>query len=59
MAKWIQHAIKKKGALRRELGIPPQHKIPRKLLEKAARSPNKTLKRRAVLALTLRKFHPK
>jgi hypothetical protein len=59
MAKWIQKAIKKKGALHRALGVPAKEKIPLDLLKEATHSKNKTLKKRATLALTLRKFHPK
>lgn len=54
--KWIQKAIKKPGALRRQLGIPEGQKIPLATLKKASHSSDPTLKRRANLALTLRKF---
>jgi len=54
--KWIQKAIKKKGALHKELGVPEGKKIPAKKLAKAAKSKNPTLKKRAVLAETLKKL---
>jgi len=66
--KWIQSAIKRPGALHRQLGIPEGKKIPReKLLEikrrltakakKGKLSPSELrLLRRVNLALTLRKF---
>ena len=71
---WIQKAIKKKGALSRQLGIPKSDTIPITLLRaivkapigKTIRNPTKKgkrtikvtrlLKRRAVLALTLRRL---
>lgn len=54
--KWIQEAIKpeKKGALHKALGVPQGKKIPLAKLEKAEHSKNPTLKKRAVLAETLR-----
>ena len=59
MGKWIDGAIKNKGALHRELKVPADKKIPEKKLEKAAHSKNPTLKRRAILAETLRSFKNK
>lgn len=58
---WIQGAIKpaNKGALRRELRVPEGKKIPEKKLEKASHSKNLVLKRRAVLAETLKSFRNK
>jgi hypothetical protein len=53
--KWIQGAIKKPGALHKELGIPEGKKIPAKKLESAAKKPGKEGKR-ARLAETLRKL---
>ena len=52
--KWIQKAIKHKGALRKELHIKKGEKIPEKKLEKATHSKNKTLAKRANMAKTLR-----
>lgn len=52
--KWIQDAIKKPGALHRQLGVPAGEKIPVDKLNKAAKSDDVTLKRRAILAKTLR-----
>jgi hypothetical protein len=53
--KWIAEAIKKPGALRRELGVKAGEKIPAKKLAKAAKAPGK-LGQRARLAETLRGF---
>jgi hypothetical protein len=55
--KWIQGAIKHKGALHRELGVKAGHKIPEKKLEKAEHSKNKTLAKRARFAAELKNFH--
>lgn len=52
--KWIAKAIKKPGALHKELGVPMDKKIPKKKLEKAAKAPGK-LGQRARLAETLGK----
>jgi hypothetical protein len=54
--KWIQKAIKKPGALHRELGVPKGKKIPAKKLAAAAKKGGKEGKR-ARLAQTLKKFH--
>lgn len=51
--KWIQGAIKKPGALRKELGVKAGEKIPAKKLAKAAKAPGK-LGQRARLAQTLK-----
>jgi len=51
--KWIQGAIKKPGALHKELGVKKGEKIPEKKLEKAAKAPGK-LGQRARLAETLK-----
>ncbi len=53
--KWIQKAVKKPGALHRQLGVPRGKTIPVSRLRKAAKSKG-TLGRRARLALTLRKL---
>lgn len=50
---WIQKAIKKPGALHRELGVPKGKKIPEKKLAKAAKAKGK-LGQRARLAETLK-----
>lgn len=50
--KWIQKAIKKPGALHKELGVPSGKKIPKSMLDKAAKKPGKEGKR-ATLAKTL------
>lgn len=51
--KWIQGAIKHKGALHTELKVPMGKKIPEKKLEKAAKAGGK-LGQRARLAETLK-----
>jgi len=54
MAKnWIAGAIKKPGALHKELGVPEGKKIPEKTLAKAAKKPGKE-GQRARLAETLK-----
>ena len=53
MANWIQGAIKKPGALHRQLGVPQGEKIPAKKLSKAANAGGK-LGQRARLAQTLK-----
>ena len=52
---WIKDAIKKPGALRKELGVKAGEKIPAKTLAKAAKKPGK-LGQRARLAETLKKM---
>jgi hypothetical protein len=54
--KWIQKAIKKPGALHKQLGVPQGKKIPGKKLEAAASKGGK-LGQRARLAKTLKKMH--
>ena len=54
--KWIQGAIKKPGALHKELGVPMGKKIPPKKLAAAAKKPGK-LGKRARLAETLKGFN--
>ena len=56
--KWIKKAIKKKGALRKSLGIKKGKKIPLKKLKKAAKAKGKK-GQRARLAMTLRKMKKK
>jgi hypothetical protein len=51
--KWIQKAIKKPGALRKEMGVPAGKKIPASKLAAAAKKPGK-LGKRARLAETLK-----
>ena len=53
--KWIQGAIKHKGALRETLGVPEGKNIPAKKLNAAAKKPGIT-GQRARLAKTLRGF---
>lgn len=54
--KWIQNAIKKPGALHKELGVAKDKKIPVKKLNAAAKKGGK-LGERARLAKTLSKMH--
>lgn len=54
--KWIQGAIKKPGALHKELGVPEGKKIPEKKLKEAEKKGGKIAKR-AHLAETLKKLH--
>jgi hypothetical protein len=56
--KWIQKAIKKPGALRKQLGAKPGQPIPAGKLAAAAKKPGK-LGQRARLAQTLKKMHKK
>ena len=51
--KWIQKAIKKPGALHKEMGVPAGKKIPSSKLAAAAKKPGK-LGKRARLAETLK-----
>lgn len=53
---WIQGAIKKPGALHKELGVPEGKPIPKAMLDKAAKAPGK-LGQRARLAETLRSMN--
>lgn len=52
---WIAGAIKKPGALKKELGVKAGNKIPAAKLAKAAKAPGKE-GQRARLAQTLKKF---
>lgn len=54
--KWIQGAIKHKGALHKTLGIPEGKKIPEKKLISAEHSKNPLTRKRAFLAETLSKL---
>ena len=56
--KWIQKAIKKPGALRKQLGVKKGKKIPAKKLKAAAKKGGKVGKR-ARLAETLKKMRKK
>jgi len=59
--KWIQGAIRHPGALRSALHTKKGKNIPKMKLEKAAHSKksSSTMKKRANLAITLRKMHKK
>lgn len=57
-ANWIADAIKKPGALHKQLGVPEGEKIPAKKLAKAADKPGK-LGQRARLAETLKRINKK
>lgn len=54
---WIAGAVRHKGALHRELGVPEGQDIPAKKLARAAHSDNPKLARRAHFAETLKSFH--
>lgn len=53
---WIKKAIKKPGALHKELGVPEGKKIPEKKLKAAAKKGSLEGKR-ANLAITLKKLN--
>jgi hypothetical protein len=53
--KWIKGAVKKPGALRKELGVPEGKKIPAAKLAKAAKAGGK-LGQRARFAQELKRF---
>ena len=55
--KWIQSMHMKKGALHSQLGVAQGKKIPAAKIEKASHSSNPTLRRRAILAQTLKSMH--
>lgn len=57
--KWIQEAIKHPGALHKSLHVKEGEKIPVSKLKKAEHSKNPILRKRAVLAETLKKMHRK
>jgi hypothetical protein len=54
--KFIQKAIKKPGALHKQLGVPEDETIPKSKLRAAAKKGNSKLAKRARLALTLEKM---
>lgn len=54
--KFIRKAIKKPGALHKQLGVPEDEKIPKSKLRAAAKKGNTKLAKRARLALTLEKL---
>lgn len=58
MANWIKGAIKKPGALHKELGVAKGKKIPASKIRAAAKKGGK-LGQRARLALTLSKMRKK
>ncbi len=57
MAKWIQKAIKRPGALHRALHVPAGKKIPASKIAKAKSSSSPRLRKEATLAQTLKRFH--
>jgi hypothetical protein len=57
--KFIQEAIKHPGSLRKSLHVKEGEKIPESKLKKAEHSKNPTMRKRAVLAETLKKMHRK
>lgn len=54
--KWIQGAHLKKGALHKDLGIPEDKDIPEEKLREASHSKDKTVAKRARLAMTMKGF---
>ncbi len=56
---WVAGAIKKPGALRKSLHVKEGETIPEDKLKKAEHSKNPKLKKRAILAETLKKMHKK
>ncbi len=54
--KWVQKAIQKPGALRKQVGVKPGQDIPVSTLQSLAKKPGKT-GQRARLALTMRSWH--
>lgn len=56
---WMEDAVKKPGALHKELSVPKGEKIPTKKLDKAAKSGSPLEKKRANLAKTFKKFSGK
>jgi hypothetical protein len=56
---WIQGAIKRPGALRKKLKVPPGKKITTAQLNKASKSKNPRTRRQANLAKTLKKMSRK
>lgn len=52
--KWIQDAIKHKGSLKKALHVEKGEKIPQSKLKKAEHSKNPKLRKKAVLAKTLK-----
>lgn len=57
--KWIAGAIKNPGSLRKALNVPKGKNIPEKKLENAEHSKNPSIRKKAVLAETLKGFHKK
>ncbi len=55
--KWIQSMDMQPGALHKQMGIPEGQKIPIEKLHEAMHSDNPLLRKRAALAMTLRKMH--
>lgn len=53
---WMAGAVKKPGALRKELGVKGDKKIPAKKLEAATHSKNPLERKRANLAKTFKKY---
>jgi hypothetical protein len=54
--KWIKGAIKHPGSLHKALNVAPGKKIPERKIEKATHSKNPSLKKKAILAETLKKL---
>ena len=57
--KWISGAVAEgKGKLHAKLGVPEGEKIPEEKLNEALHSKDKTERKEAQLAKTLKRFHP-
>jgi hypothetical protein len=57
--KWVQDVHMKKGALHKALNVKEGQKIPNSKLKKAEHSKSPLMKKRAVLAETLKGFNKK
>ncbi len=51
------HLHMKKGALHRDLGVPEGEDIPESKLRKAEHSKNPKIRKRAIFAATMKKWH--
>ena len=54
---WIKDAIIKPGSLRKSLKVKKGEKISKSKLEKAEKSKSPAMRKRAILAKTLKKMH--
>jgi hypothetical protein len=56
--KWMEHAVKRPGALHRKLGVPAGQKIPASKIAAAEHSSSPLERKEASLADTFRKYRP-